>query len=234
MDNFLDKLRKKSLDLKKKAMIKEIKDKGNVYSGNTGKKFISANETVEINSKTQELIKSVKSDVEAINKNAGGYCEKLLAYIEAEGTKVFRIKNASKLLGKINEHTGFITGLDGAKAIYIKTIVGESFGLKSEPIFIIDSEIKTDYYMLLREFYLWYSYKKGLDGFDFKTQELFKRYMNSNKNLDVKNMNYDSMCALQEAIHRDSEANQFVMEFIKQKEGGENVLKKMQDGGADI
>ena len=234
MDNFIDKMKKKALDLKKKTIIKELREKGTNYTGNTGKKIISGAGTVEISAKTQELIKLVKSEVSTINKSANGDSEKLLAYIEAEGTKVYRITNATKLLGKVNEHTGFITGLDGAKAIYIKTLTGNGIGVNSDPVFIISSETDIDYYMLLREFYLWYSYKKGLGGFDFRTQEIFKRYMNNNKNIAVCNLTYEEMCRLQEAIQRDSEANDFVMEYIRQKEGGEKVLKKMQNGGADI
>lgn len=42
------------------------------------------------------------------------------------------------------------------------------------------------------------------------------------------------MLELKEAIARDSEANEFVINAVKLKEGGEKVFKKMNDGGANI
>ena len=232
----MEKIRQKMLEQKKKAMIKALREKrgSSSYNSNTGKKIISANETVTLNSKTNELIKAVKEEVAEINKTAKSDIEELLKYIEQHGTKVYRIANAANLLKKINEHTGFITPLEGTKAIYINTLTGNGMSTKTEPLFIISSDKQTDYYLLLREFYLWYSYKKNLGGFDFQTQEIFKKYMNDKKNPAMSKLNYDSMCALQEALARDSEANEFVMEIVKHKEGGANVLKKMKEGGAEI
>lgn len=230
----LDDLKKKALELKKKEAIKAIKDRGNSFTGKTGKTIISSTETVTINSKTNAIINEVKEGVSAINKTANGDCEKLIAYIEAQGTEVYRINNASKLLEKIKEHTGFITELEGAKAVYINNITDKGMGIKTTPMFIISNDKELDYYMLLREFYLWYSMKKGLDGFDFKSQELFKQYMNTTKAPDTKKLKYEELAAYKEALHRDEEANAFVMDIIRQKEGGANVLKKMQDGGAEI
>ena len=107
-------------------------------------------------------------------------------------------------------------------------------GMSSEAMFIISADKPSDYYLLLREFYLWCSYKKNLDGFDFATQEIFKKYMNEKKNPAMSKLEYTDMCNLQEALARDSEANEFVMQFVRQKEGSANVLKKIKEGGADI
>lgn len=236
MNDFMDKIRQKMLEQKKKAMIKALKEKnGNSsYNSSTGKKIISSTETVTLNSKTKELIKSVKEEVSKINKAANANTEFLLKYIEQQGTKVYRIANASNLLKKINEHTGFISALEGTKAVYVNTITGNGMSTTTEPMFIISEDKQADYYLLLREFYLWYSYKKTLGGFDFKTQEIFKKYMNEKKNPAMSKLNYESMCDLQEALDRDSEANEFVMEILRHKEGGANVLKKMKEDGAEI
>lgn len=236
MSGFIDKVRQKMLEKKKKAMIRALKEKqGNSsYNSGTGKKVISSTETLTLSSKTNELIKSVKEEVIAINTAADFNTEFLLKYIEDNGTKVFRISNATSLLNKVNEHTGFITPLEGAKAAYINTITGSGLKAGTEAMFIIDSDKEIDYYMLLREFYLWISYKKNLGGFDFKTQEIFKKYMLEKNNPAMSKLNYDTMCELQEALARDSEANEFVIEIVKQKDGSANVLKKIQEGGADI
>lgn len=236
MSGFIDKVRQKMLDQKKKAMIKALKEKvgSTSYSGGTGKKIISANETVVLNAKTTELINAVKEEVSSVNKSANLDPEVLLKYIEEQGTKVYRIKNASNLLSKINEHTGFITPMQGTKAVYINTLIGAGMGMASEAMFIVSSEKQADYYLLLREFYLWCSFKKKLGGFEFTTQEVFKKYMNEKKNPAMSKLKYPDMCALQEALARDSEANEFVMQFVRQKEGSAKVLKKMKEGGAEI
>jgi len=236
MSDFMDKIRQKMLDQKKKAMIKALKEKqgSSSYSSGTGKKIISSGETVTISAKTNEAINSVKEEMIALNKSADFNIENLLKYIETQGTKVYRISNASKLLNKVNEHTGFITPLEGAKAAYINTIIGAGLSAKTDAMFIINADTETDYYLLLREVYLWMSFKKNLGGFDFKTQETFKKYMLEKKNPAMSKLNYETMCDLQEALARDSEANEFVMEIVKQKDGSANVLKKIQEGGADI
>lgn len=232
----MDKLRQNMLNKKKKAMINALKEKQGKtsYSGNTGKKIISSNETVTLNTQTDKIRKEIKQEVTNLYKTFEGDSDKLLDYVMSHGTKVYRTSNASVLLEKINEHTGFITPLEGTKAVYVNSITGGGLGTSSEAMFIVNSDKEIDFYMLLREFYLWYSYKKNMDGFDFETQEVFKKYMNNKKNPKMAKLSYDDMCSLQEALDRDSEANEFVMEIVRAKEGGANVLKKMQDGGADI
>jgi hypothetical protein len=233
MKNFLESMKQKVLERKKKAAIQEFKKRGTKYSGSTGKSVITGNETLTLSTKTNELIKQVKEEVNNIHKETKNDPENLLKYIEEQGTKVYRVHNASKILEQVKEHTGFITSLEGGKALYINTITGE-MGLKTKPMFIINDDTEIDYYLLLREFYLWYSMQKGLDGFDYKTQELFKKNFRSKGTSGMENLKFEEMGALKEAISRDSEANEFVMEILRHTEGGANVMKKMQEGGADI
>ena len=211
----------------------EASSYGTSYDSGTGKRIISSSETVVFSTKTKKLIEKTQNEVLEINKSADSNPEYLIDYITNSGTNVYRIKNASKTLEKIKEHTGFICAMEGPKALYLNTILSRGFSSNTEPLFIIDSEKETDYYMLLREFYLWYSMRNGLGGFDFSTQELFKQYL-SNKNRSLKGLRYETMCALQEAIARDFEANEFVIGVLQNNEGGKKVLKKMQDGGAQI
>ena len=99
---------------------------------------------------------------------------------------------------------------------------------------IISADVKPDYYLLMREIYLYYSMKAGLDGFDFETQELFKKYMNSKNSIDTSKLKYNQLAAFKEALNRDNEATEFVMDIIRRKEGSANVIQKMKDGGAEI
>ena len=115
-------------------------------------------------------------------------------------------------------------------------MTGLGVGVKTPPMFIISADKEINYYLLLREFYLWYSMNKGLSGFEFKTQEIFKRYMSSKKtpNISTEKLKYEDMGALKEALKRDTEANTFVMNLVKNKEGGAYLLQKIKEGGAEI
>ena len=73
-----------------------------------------------------------------------------------------------------------------------------------------------------------------LPGFNFEAQENFKKYLKNVNDPSLRKLNYKSMLELKEAIARDSEANEFVINAVKQKEGGANVFKKMNNGGANI
>ena len=45
----------------------------------------------------------------------------------------------------------------------------------------------------------------------------------------------EDILSLQEAIARDQEATQFVLNYTKEKEGSKNVINKIKnDGGAEI
>ena len=230
MRNFIKKLVNIIFGNKNKNTLDFIKARGTKYSSSTGKQIISATATVNFNTKTKQLIDSIKSEVEEISANAKGDPEYILNYLQEQQVPVYKIKYAAKKLKKINEHTGFIGRLEGTKALYINTITGKGLSAETEPMFILDETSKIDYYGLIREFYLWYSMNKGLDGFDFATQELFKRYM-TDKNPRIDKLTFEQMCGLQAAIARDSEANNFVIEIISRTEGGKNVI---QEGNAEI
>ena len=220
MKNFIQNLKRKLAENKKNKVLDFIKNRGTTYSSSTNKTVISPTETLVLSTKAKKLIECVKNEVEEINRTANNNPEALISYI----------KDASKRLEKIKEHTGFLCALEGGKAMYINTILGLGISPKTAPMFIIDEDKKTDYYMLLREFYLWYSMDKGLDGFNYSTQELFKKYLEA-QNWDMGVLKYDEMCALKEAIARDSEANEFVMEMFNRNEGAKNIK---QGGNAEI
>lgn len=224
-------IRKLALKLRAETLKKLLKKS---FTNSTTKTVISSTETLTFNTKTLETINTVRENVSSIAKTTNGDTQKLIDYIEAQGTKVYKIHNASAILQKVNETTGLITELKGLKAIYINILTGNGFGLKTKPQFII-SDKETDYYLLLREFYLWYSLKMKLAGFDYETQELFKkRIKNPIKNATFKGLNYDKMLKLKEAMERDKEANEFVMNILREKGGDSNTFGKIIKGGADI
>lgn len=230
MKKLTQKIRRLALTFRAKTLEKLLKKS---FGDDMSKTIISSTEIMTLNAKTLEVISTVQKNVADIIKTTNNNPQKLLDYIEAQGTKVFKIKNATKLLEKVNEHTGLITELHGIKALYINIITGQGTIFITKPLFII-SDKEIDYYMLLREFYLWYSLKMKLPGFDFKTQEKFKKYLKYSQNASFKKLSYEEMIKIKEAISRDKEANEFVMQVIREKDGGANVFGKMTTGGANI
>ena len=73
-----------------------------------------------------------------------------------------------------------------------------------------------------------------LPGFDYTAQKLLKISLRNPKDKRLQNLSLDEMVALKEAIARDNEASDFVISLAKHKDGSKQVLKKMQDGGANV
>lgn len=203
------------------------------FSNSTTKTMISSTETITFSSETEKNIQLVKQNVSDIMKSCNNNPQKYIEYMEAEGTKVFRRKEAFKFLNKINEEEGLITELKGKKALYLNFILGQGFSTTFKPALVMSIGEIEPYYML-REFYKWYSLKRGLPGFNFTAQENFKKYLKNINDPSIKNLSYKDMLELKEAIARDSEANDFVINAVKAKEGSEKVFKKMNNGGAEI
>ena len=198
----------------------------------TSKTVISSSATMTLNSETEKNIELVKKNVSDIVNSCDNNPEKLLAYIESKGTKVCKIDNADKILNIIKEEEGLITPLEGIEALYINSVTKSGFGLKSKAMFIMRNGEIDPYYMA-HQFYKWYALQMNLPGFDFMSQKIFKIYLNSDGAI-LSNLNLDEMTGLKEAINRDQEATEFALALAKHKEGSKKVLKKMQDGGANI
>lgn len=234
MKNFAKNIKYTILSIREKVLSKLLsKHLDTSFTNSTSKTVISSTETVTFSTETEKNIKLVYDNVSDIMKTCENNPTKYLEYIEAQGTKVFRIRNASKILEKINEDEGLITELHGKKALYLNFAISRNISLTFKPAIVMGFGEIEPYYML-REFYKWYSLKMGLPGFNFEAQENFKKHLKNVNDPSIKKLNYKAMLELKEAIARDSEANEFVINAVKSKEGSENVFKKMNDGGANI
>ena len=157
-----------------------------------------------------------------------------MTYIQAANTPVYRVPNAQKYLVKIGEDIGFIPEKRGLIALYISLMTEHRFSLKTKPMILLETEA-SDIYTILHSFYLWYSYKSGLPGFDYSAQEKFKKYMSNGTKADVRRLNLDDIESLKEAVKRDQEATDFVLEFAQQIEGSKKVLDGIKNSGsADV
>ena len=76
---------------------------------------------------------------------------------------------------------------------------------------------------------------RGLPGFDYKSQKLFRRYLNAPDTKGLENLTLDEMTGLKEAIDRDNEAIDFTVNYAKLIDGSKNVLDKIKtEGGANV
>lgn len=234
MKNFAKNIQYFFLSIKEALLAKQLgKHLDTKFSSSTSKTVISGTETLTITAKTNQNIELVKKNVSDIMSSCANNPQKLLEYIEAQGTKVYKLKNASKILKPIGEEEGLITQLKGVKAFYLNFLIKHKFGLSFTPAIVLSEGTIEPYYML-REFYKWYSLNMKLPGFNFEAQENFKKYLKNVNDPSIKKLNYRDMLELKEAIARDSEANEFVINAVKEKEGSTNVFKKMNNGGASI
>lgn len=231
MLNFIEKLVYLFKYPRQKDKQKKLKT---VFTGKNSKFIVGQGANVTINSQAKREIEEVCAGVKAIVKQTNADPSKLLEYIKAANTPVFRINNADKLLRFISEEEGLICEQRGWKAFYLSIITGNYFGFKTDPMFILREGI-IEKYIFLHHFYRWYALKSGLPGFDYDSQKKFKKYLIYNSNSDTKKLNMQDILDIEEAIARDQEATEFVLKYSKEQDGSKNVMEKIKnDGSANI
>jgi hypothetical protein len=213
--------------------LEEFKGDGQ-FSDGLQKNVVSDGVDVTFDTAKKELIDNVKSGVSAIVIQTNCEPEKLLDYVKISKTPVYRINCASKILKNIKEETGFICEKYGLEALYLSIITFSGFSLKTPPMFIIENKTQ-DRLDILYHFYKWYSMKSGLSGFEYETQKMLKKYYNNPELLSYNRLKLEKIVKLQEAISRDNEATNFVLEYEKKTSVSKKVSDKIsQDGSASV
>lgn len=235
MENLSKNMKKFFLNLKEKMLLYKLRNSTkSSYSNKSTKNVIRKGASLTINSKTKQTIADVKENVTSIVNKTNCDPKALLDYVKAANTNIYYVNNADKLLNLIMEEEGFIYEKAGCEAFYLGLITGQGLKIKTEPMFVLrNGEINK--YILLHNFYRWYSLKSNLPGFDYPTQKLFKQYRIDNSDEFTKRLSMEEILALQEAIARDQEATAYVLEYSQQIEGGKNVIEKIKtEGNASI
>ena len=220
---------------KKRRLKKMLKLYSKTKAGNDlSKTIISDGADVTLNSKGKALIEQVRDNVKVIVEQTECDGQKLLGYIKASDTKVYTVMNAEKLLKNINEEEGFISEKKGFDALYLSFITLSGLKLKTEPMFVFGKS-NPERYLVLYGFYKWYSMRSGLGGFEYEVQKKYNKFMKNINAASVKALPLDEIAGLQEAIARDSEATDFVLNYEKEKDVAKKVSEKIsQDGGASV
>lgn len=239
MFNFIQKIIYFVLNLQENVMKKRLgRNHKTSYTNATSKKVFGLAASLELTSKTEKNKEKLEKNVKIILKKYENNPEKLLEYIERSGTKVCKISHADKLLKFIKFEEGFISTTKGVKALYLCILVSMftdkkiNLSLTTEPMFIL-RDLPLDKYHMIQQFHKWYAMKLNLPGFDTESQENFQKFLHSNDE-DVKLLSIEEILGLKEAIARDIEAINFIVDLAKTTEGSRNAMKKITAGGATV
>ena len=157
-------------------------------------------------SELKKKITPTKKQSISHNKN---YQKKIERILSKKPEKILEfIKRAKTPIYKANiKQQGFISPKKGLKALYLNLVLNKKIGFSTTEIFVIPKN--NSLYTLSYEFYKWYCFKKGIKGFEEKTQNNFEKIFTLNKD----DLTFDEIIELKEAIARDIEAINFVKEF---------------------
>lgn len=237
MINFVQKIIYWFLSFQEKALTKSLKrNMKTSYTHSTSKKVFSGGNSLEITSLTEKNKERLLDEVQKILKKAQNQPEVLLKFIEKNGTKVIKIKFADKILKIINCDEGFIASKRGLKALCLSIFISVFTGkvkpaLKTEAMFVL-KDMQADPYTMIQQFHKWYAMKLDLPGFDSESQENFQKFLYSDEGINA--LSVDEILGLKEAIARDKEAIDFVVNLAKSTTGSKKAMKKLTDGGASI
>lgn len=199
------------------------------YSNGTSSSHITSFATMSLNAANQKKAQAIKEKVRQIVKKNIKTPEKLLEYIQKSGTKVVKLPCADKILSFVNEEEGFITPRSGLEALYLNFILNKKISFKTSEMFVL-RDLPLNIYVMSHQFHKWYAYKMGLPGYDEASQEKFKRVFEFSDSKKAQELSYSEVMALKEAVKRDMEAIDFVLELSKEHEGSKKTLDKIKNG----
>lgn len=239
MFDFIQKIIYSILEIQEKLLRKKLKRNfKSSYSHSTSKRVFGNGASLVLTSQTEKNKEKVKGNIELIIKKYGSNPDKLLEFVQKNGTKVYKVTFADKIVKHIGHEEGFISSLKGIKAVYI-TLCLKSLGqniqisLKTEPMFVLRN-LPLDNCYFIQQFYKWYGAKYNLPGYDTESQENFQKFLSPSNDDKLKELSIDEILGLKEAIARDVEAINFVVELAKSTTGSKNALKKVTTGGASV
>lgn len=184
---------------------------------------------LDLNTLAEAEKQKLEDELTLILKNSDYMPEKILSYIEKQGTKVFYLANASKILNPIGENEGFIYPASGAKALYLSISTNQGIKFNTNEMFVL-SKGEINRYYFIYHFYNWYAFKHNIAGMDSESQELLKKYLFSDA--ETKNLQLAEIYKLKDAIKQDKASIEFVIKLCRNFEGAKQALDKLQNQGS--
>ncbi|MBQ2870891.1 hypothetical protein IJE86_04265 [bacterium] len=237
MDKIIYKLISKLIQLKefthKKRMARFSSTK--TYTNGTSKTIFHGAQQLILASQTEAKKQELNQKVKAIVKEKLNDPEKLLNFIQDEGTDVYRLPNVDIFLQLIGEEEGFIPRTKNLKAIllnlYVNFVAHKKIviSLRTSEMFIL-RPLPLDPYYMIHQFHMWYGYKLGLPGYSLRERENFKKIFKSMKKEDISSLTISEVIALKETIARDKEAIDFVINLAKEYDSSKKLVNKIRNG----
>ena len=200
------------------------------------KTYLTATETLIINGKQKQSVKSISSKAKDTIKKFIDNPEAILQFIESEGTAVIRAKYIEKVLKLIGEKEGFITPIKGFKALFLSLMISILSPLKIKigfytPAMFIVQDRPLNIYILAHQFHHWLAYCKNMPGYEENTLNNFKNIWSSNcGEANINGLSINEILSLKEAVARDMEAINFVKEISLELVGSKKSVNKLKNG----
>lgn len=240
MFDFIQKLLYSVLTFQETILKKRLGRKfKSIYSNSSSKRAFGQSVSLQLTSETEKNKEKLQNNIKVILKKYENKPEKLLKFVEKNGTKVYRIPFANKILKLIGNEEGFISEAKGIKGLFLNTVIPlcacekPNLSIHSKSMFVLRN-IPMDSYLMIQQFHKWYAMKLKLPGFDAESQNNFQKFLIPSNDAKIKDLSVDEILGLKEAIARDVEAINFLIDFAKSTAGSKNALKKMMAGGASI
>ncbi len=196
------------------------------------KKFFQDGCLLSLESIAEEEKNKMEEELTLLLKQTNYEPEKLLEYIKKQGTSVYYVES-SKPLYSIGENEGFIYPQKGGKALYLATLTGLGFKLKTDEMFILNrGEINKFYFIY--HLYNWYAYKHGISGMDSDSINMLNKYLFNATEEDINKLQLADIYKLKDAIKQDKASIEFVFKLCRDLEGAKKALGKLKDTGANI
>lgn len=231
----------KILDLYKQFLISRLQNKKTKksvsFKSSTTKHLINSYCTLKFSAETEIKKKEINERLKTLVKKYINSPEKLLQYMKLKGYAVYKFRGADKLLAQFGEEEGFLTPVKGYKAFVLNFVIGILFEqkikikFKTDEMFIFNVG-STEIYTIARALHKYHGYKNNLPGFDYKSQETFKKVYQNSKYKNVEpfaNCSASDMFACKEAIARDLEAIKFTIELSVEYERSKKALNKLKE-----
>ena len=223
--------------IKKLFNYKNKKEK-NVCSFSTTKHSIGSSYTLKFSTETEKKKQEINEKLKKLIIKYINSPEKLMQTMKLKGMKVYKIRNAGKILEKLKEEEGFLTPLKGYKAFVINLLIGILYenklklSLKTKEMFIFNAG-ETEIYTIARALHKYYGFKNNLPGFDYKSQEIFKKVYSNSKTGKVLPFadcsKIKDIYACKEALSRDLESINFTIELSVEHERAKKALNLIKN-----
>ncbi len=207
-----------------------------VYTSATTKRSMNTGCTLELSGTTEELRKKIDFELKNLMKDYFSNPEKLITYIKTQGITIYRFANADKLLKKLGEEEGFISPLKGMKALIINLIIGIIYEnkikikLTTSPMLVFSTG-STEIYTIARALYKHKSYISNMPGYDYKSQELYKKSLRrkNQRKSTLSKYTIKEIFACKEAVARDIESIKYTLELSEEFDKYKKAMKAIAE-----